>query len=124
LLGIGNTDVFSVSHDLFHAYQQQMEVNTYSIKAETESYLYCFSLASVIGGAPVLEPPSFTKESDWVRDFKNTIKNFDEAMFWGNLVYRFQSSSPFNKNGIYDKLPWGDGERVIIDKVLNGGRTK
>jgi RHS repeat-associated protein len=70
-IGTGSDNMFTIAHEVFHAYQYNMGVGHESWKAETESYLFGYALAMATKESIMLPPiEKLTAQAYWFEDFK------------------------------------------------------
>lgn len=105
-IGVGNENVFTLSHESFHAYQHEMGSGGASLPSEMEAYLFSYAITSALGQSiPTRYDMFVPAQANWVSALQELSNNWDETLFWEPGVNGFITGSPFNAKGIYNSFP-------------------
>jgi RHS repeat-associated protein len=108
----GYSDLPTLAHEVFHAYQSENNVNSESYQSETEAYLFEYA---IMGRTLPQKPTDFTSFSYWFNTTLNE-EQFDRLSF-DRAAYRFKQS-PFYDEVQYGKFISNLNQTVLIGKFL------
>lgn len=111
-LANGYSDLATLSHEVFHAYQSENGVNSETYQSETEAYLFEYS---IMGRPLPTDPYDLTSFSYW---FNTALEEdpFCRRVF-DSASERFKKS-PFYDEKVYGRSKSNVDQTLLIDKFL------
>jgi len=104
-LNAGSFDFGTVSHEVFHAYQQELGSGGESHMSEVEAELFSGAMRMATGDKDVRfgNPDAWYSGADFERSMQGLVKSFDLQTFW-NAVNGFKTGAALNWREGYSKF--------------------